>query len=668
MSASAGINARIERYFADIVRIEAFARALWQDKTGTGSLRYLIFKRDPAPMTHGTEVWTVFFSPGTAGSVTAIVAKPPFKREGGDPELVQVESLAEQREALDHLLRIIARVKAGEKFDGVIGVQVDHSTTSVVAKAVAAAKERVASTTDTRNAELEEFLREFVPHETLFDVDLAPAGRLPRPDSGGSVVVDGAQDENEIFVAFHMLALDILSGIPQPQDPSAVIPSADVYALYEMLEEPTVILAARWFENGQVCALAFGGGFEFEKQAPGRWAVLVRPFMQDFLSGALHGVRLLEPQEGFARLSAALHEYARPDEEFHAPTVPLMGEANPATLARLRLLEALMMNEAGRFVPEADGPAQREIDEDEVDFGELVELALYASPPLLWTQALERARAARIEVLVTSAYPGVTVLIQIDQDDEDGEVLVHMTPLVAVEHKKALALVEDLARDRAIGSAAPKPLSKSGPWRRLRGNNALERVRATWDWIEKGKHEGCVHRILAGADPVELAASAEAALPQLAVELPDPIFTLSPQERHQRALLTSEYCLLHTGTVLRAFVRGIFPVPIKAVDTDFALGVWAEVTEATLAHLIPNALGLKPAPVRSDGASAPLKGVIASRVPGPDIRDLAVEIRVHRDPGKRPSFYICDRAHPLHVVQAEGIDLTGARENGWVGR
>jgi len=664
MGASAGIDARIDRYFADIVRIEAFASTLWHDATGTASLRYLVFRPESHSSASGTEVWTVFYSPGTAGCVIAIVAKPPFQRES-DPALVQVEGAAERRAALDHLRRIIAKVKAGEKFDGVIGVQVDRSTTSPVSKAVAAAKERMYSVSDTRNAELEQFLLEFVAHETLFDAAVGPIVHTPKPGGSHDTVSEASEDEDEIFVAFHMLALDILSGIPQPQDPTAVIAAADVYALYEMLDEPTVLLAARWFENGQVCALAFGGGFEFRKQAPARWKALVEPFMRDFLGGALAGVRPLEADEGFARLSAALREYARPGKEFHGPTIPLMGEPSPVTRARLRLLEALMMNESVRFVSEGESLPAREFDEEEARFGVLVEAVLCSSPPMLWTRDLERTRAARLEVLVTPAYPGITVLVQIGQNDEDGAVLAYVNPMNDSEHEKVLALVKKLARDRAIGSNAPKPLSRSTVWRRLRGARAWDRVRDTWDEIGRGRLEGCVHQVRSEEEPRAAPAPPEA-IPQLGSELPEPISTLSPEERHQRTLLTSEYCLLNTGPCMRAFVRGVFPVPIKAVDSDFALGVWVEVTEATLACIIPDALRVKRPAMRSPRGATALTGVIASTVPGADIRDVAVEIRVHRDPSKRPSFHVCDRAHPLHVVQAEGIDLARARENGWL--
>ncbi len=99
----------------------------------------------------------------------------------------------------------------------------------------------------------------------------------------------------------------------------------------------------------------------------------------------------------------------------------------------------------------------------------------------------------------------------------------------------------------------------------------------------------------------------------------------------------------------RFFLRGILPLPVPETGTDYAIGLWVEVTPKTFWRVIE----LWTAEEQVD--EPPFAATLANQVPSlPPTIGLQVSMRL-TGPTTRPEFRLVAADHPLHREQTAGI-------------
>jgi hypothetical protein len=141
-------------------------------------------------------------------------------------------------------------------------------------------------------------------------------------------------------------------------------------------------------------------------------------------------------------------------------------------------------------------------------------------------------------------------------------------------------------------------------------------------------------------------------LPDLCFALPDAIFDLDAETREERALVSSDLCVLDDE---RFFIRCVLEVAIADHTDLFAYGIWAEVTARDFNRY--SVYYNTDAPANA----SEFDGHIANRLPHTvETRGLSCSIALSNEEGMRPAITVDDDAHPLFAEQEDGIALDRA--------
>jgi hypothetical protein len=139
-----------------------------------------------------------------------------------------------------------------------------------------------------------------------------------------------------------------------------------------------------------------------------------------------------------------------------------------------------------------------------------------------------------------------------------------------------------------------------------------------------------------------------------AADFPDPYAKLSREDRENRALISSDQCIIDQD---QFFLRGCIELPIVSSDEVFLWGVWARVHERDfdLIHENWDSMG-------RENRIGPFKGRLANSLSlYPET--LSMKLAVHMQPaGQRPLFLLEEPDHPLTLEQQNGLALGKARE------
>ena len=138
-------------------------------------------------------------------------------------------------------------------------------------------------------------------------------------------------------------------------------------------------------------------------------------------------------------------------------------------------------------------------------------------------------------------------------------------------------------------------------------------------------------------------------------EAPTPYLSLPPEER-DRALLSSDQCVIETPDDVHYFVRGRLEIPILGSEEGFAWLVWVSQSATSFARA--NELWTTPGREREP----PTFGWLCSDLPYPETT-LHLKTRVHTRPvGERPVVELEPSDHPLTMEQREGITWRRVQE------
>ena len=121
-------------------------------------------------------------------------------------------------------------------------------------------------------------------------------------------------------------------------------------------------------------------------------------------------------------------------------------------------------------------------------------------------------------------------------------------------------------------------------------------------------------------------------------------------EEKQSSELTSDQCVIETGSETSFFVRGCLDIPIKGATSAFTWGVWVSLSEQSFLEMSEH--WDDPARVNL----GPYFGWLCTAIPAyPDTMFLKTNVR-QRAVGVRPTVELEPTDHPLAVHQWEGIE------------
>jgi len=134
---------------------------------------------------------------------------------------------------------------------------------------------------------------------------------------------------------------------------------------------------------------------------------------------------------------------------------------------------------------------------------------------------------------------------------------------------------------------------------------------------------------------------------ELTFKLPDDVYELSEADRESRCRMNSDIVILDEK---RFFVRGLVPLKMATRARDYALGMWAEVSEDVFSRIYD----LWDDPDQSQEPRMP--GALANALPfHPSTVGLAVTIQL-TGTKSRPEFFLDPVEHSLFAEQSRGID------------
>jgi len=290
-------------------------------------------------------------------------------------------------------------------------------------------------------------------------------------------------------VTFHMLALDVLSGRPEPHGSAPNL--VDSYEVWGYRHHPNAVAIIRSFDGG--AAVACAAFIPHELIADERFPRAVERLMELRVPGAsfkssmgnLSDLELLETIPAFERIARALAlDLERKGLETHPGLTGTPSDVTLGYLETLRMLDPFDEGEEGN-PPLFEGMASKFLGEPE---------------RLRWTGARERANDERMEVLVHVANPAATVLVHFRSPSDPPTVAAYLPALDdETAHDRIVDDVRAMITARALTGAAPAPLPSNGQFRRLGPDRALAQLEAILDDIEGG--EGCMHDFVPGPDP-----------------------------------------------------------------------------------------------------------------------------------------------------------------------
>jgi hypothetical protein len=131
--------------------------------------------------------------------------------------------------------------------------------------------------------------------------------------------------------------------------------------------------------------------------------------------------------------------------------------------------------------------------------------------------------------------------------------------------------------------------------------------------------------------------------------LPQPIFLLDEEERHERAYVDDDFAMLQARNGDRYFVRALLELPISGEDGYFGYGAWVEVSKPDVAEL--GELWAD----EEGRLAAPFPGTLANELSPYAFTDgLPVLIRL-REVALLPLVELADGEHELVRAQRYGI-------------
>jgi hypothetical protein len=317
------------------------------------------------------------------------------------------------------------------------------------------------------------------------------AGSLCPLAAVGDAALRAEADRSETLmdVTFHMLALDVLSGRPEPRGSAPDV--VDSYEVWGYRHHPDAVAIIRSFDAG--AAVACGAFMPNELAKDERFARAVERLMELRVPGAsfnssagkLSDLELLETVPAFERIARAL---ALDVEHKGLETHPgLAGTPSDVTLG---YLETLRMLDPFDDDEEGNSPL----------FEVLADEFLKEAERLRWTGARERANDERMEVLVHAANPAATVLVRFRSPSDPPTVAAYLPPLDDnVAHDRIVDDVHAMITARALWVGPPTPLASIGQFRRLGHDRALAQIEAILNDIKSG--EGCMHDFAPGPEP-----------------------------------------------------------------------------------------------------------------------------------------------------------------------
>ncbi len=290
-------------------------------------------------------------------------------------------------------------------------------------------------------------------------------------------------------VTFHMLALDVLSGRPEPSGSAPDL--VDSYEVWGYRHHANAVAIIRSFDGGDAVACAaflpdeiatderFAGAVErlLELRVPG--------ISFQSSTGKLSDLELLGTVGAFERIARALAlDTDRRGVETHRRLVGKPSDLTLSYLGTLRTLDPSAEYEEDTS-PLFEAMAQNLIDEPE---------------RLRWSGARERTKSERMEVLVHVANPAATVLVHFGLSSDPPAVAAYLPPLDdEALHDRIVDDVRAMIAARGLAGESPAPLPSDGKFRRLGNDRALAQLEAVLDDIENA--EGCVHNFEVGPDP-----------------------------------------------------------------------------------------------------------------------------------------------------------------------
>src|SRR6185437_10206036 len=131
-----------------------------------------------------------------------------------------------------------------------------------------------------------------------------------------------------------------------------------------------------------------------------------------------------------------------------------------------------------------------------------------------------------------------------------------------------------------------------------------------------------------------------------AADYPDPYANLSREDRDNRALISSDQCIIDRE---QFYLRGCLELPIIDSEDVFLWGVWARVHEKDFDTI--HEFWEKPG---RENVIGPFKGRLANSLSiYPETLNLRLEIEI-QPVGDRPLFFLEDE-HPLAGEQQQGL-------------
>jgi hypothetical protein len=290
----------------------------------------------------------------------------------------------------------------------------------------------------------------------------SPAAQGLQVEEGNEPGANTALDLEDIPVSWRALALDVLSGIPQPKALGSVTQNS--YEVWAYRHDPASSVILRFFENEQAWSAAACRPAILE-ESPTFELALDQLFQTRV--GGLQGPNTqaaidadfeqLGIAEAMALLGRGLGLFTESGGIVYEPG--LFGEARLETLSRIKVIRAV----------EGLGTADPGLSEFETTAGTLLDTQV-PQAQLLWTKIREAQRLERVEVLKHRTYPGL--------------ILVHLNPAAPLavsaflptqagdQSPKILPALEqaiqDLVSTRKLLTPDPQPMPDIGPFVRIK--------------------------------------------------------------------------------------------------------------------------------------------------------------------------------------------------------
>lgn len=135
-----------------------------------------------------------------------------------------------------------------------------------------------------------------------------------------------------------------------------------------------------------------------------------------------------------------------------------------------------------------------------------------------------------------------------------------------------------------------------------------------------------------------------------AADFPDSYACLSDKEREERAVISSDQCIIDKE---KYFLRGLIEIPIIGFNECFLWGVWVSIWKEAFDEIDEYWQTCD-----REKLIGPYKGRINNGLAeySPSTFNLKCTIRV-QPIGSRPLFFIDEPEHPLAIEQRDGISL-----------